>query len=254
MRLDTETGAVLRGARESQGKTLEELARRTGTRADYLAAFEDGDIERVVASLGGAVYARHHLRGYAKALGIDPEPVLRSFERAHGGPVGETSGSLRRVPTGKVERGPAPPWVAWVIVAVGVLVGLSAIASLIGPRTPDAATPQPTVFPSAAESSTPTPTPTTTPTPTPTFSGVNLELAFTGPCWVRILVDGVIVEEGVRGDGESLSIQGEQLVSVRYGNPAAVMVTHNGRDLGVAGDGSSPTTVDYDLDGIAKAA
>ena len=69
-------GADLRAARERLGWPLPDAAATLRIRAAYLTALEDGDLSQ----LPGNAYALGFLRSYARALGLDPEEMLRRFK------------------------------------------------------------------------------------------------------------------------------------------------------------------------------
>lgn len=69
-------GELLRQARESQGLPLDEIARGTHIRVEYLAAIEDNNF----AQLPGDVYTRGFLRNYASFVGLNPQDVIVAYE------------------------------------------------------------------------------------------------------------------------------------------------------------------------------
>lgn len=69
-------GADLRAARERLGWPLPDAAASLRIRLPYLTALEDGDLSQ----LPGNAYALGFLRSYARALGLDPEEMLRRFK------------------------------------------------------------------------------------------------------------------------------------------------------------------------------
>ena len=75
-------GPALRKARLLRGKSIEEAARETRIRADYLQALER---ERFEALLGD-VYVRGFLRSYSTYLGLNPGKVLTVYNRHFGAP------------------------------------------------------------------------------------------------------------------------------------------------------------------------
>lgn len=69
-------GAVLAAAREDLNLSVSDVARHLKLSPAQVEALEDGAYER----LPGRVFVRGFLRNYAKLLGIDPQPLLRSIE------------------------------------------------------------------------------------------------------------------------------------------------------------------------------
>ena len=66
----------IRDAREWLGMSVDELADRTRIRPYVIESIEVGDF----SPCGGDFYARGHLRMLAGVLGIDPAPILSSYD------------------------------------------------------------------------------------------------------------------------------------------------------------------------------
>jgi cytoskeletal protein RodZ len=69
-------GEVLAAKRGERGLTIRNVATATRIRAEYLAALESDDLERLPAP----VYAKGYLRTYARYLGVDPEPLVEMLQ------------------------------------------------------------------------------------------------------------------------------------------------------------------------------
>lgn len=67
----------LKEMREARGISLKDLFEKTRISQNNLVAVETGDFKR----LPPPVYARNFIRKYARAIGIDEEPVLERYER-----------------------------------------------------------------------------------------------------------------------------------------------------------------------------
>ncbi len=243
----TGIGEALRTAREERGVAIEDVARSTKIRTDYLHALEAEEFDRI----GGDVYAKGFLKTYATALGLDAEELLGIYRRQVQGSPASLTGSLAQAPAAREPRGAPPTWLVWGAAAIIVLIGVVAIASLVGSgRTPE---PAQQARPPAAATPTPTPTPTAEPTPTETevvYEGVNVALRMEQDSWIRVTVDGEVVLERVVRAGEELPVfVGEELVTIRYGNAGGVRVEVNGRDLGVVGERGRVETRSYDESG-----
>jgi len=72
-------GADLARAREERGLAVEDVSSATRIRAGLIRSIEADDF----GPCGGAVYARGHIRGIARFVGIDPEPLVAEFDRSH---------------------------------------------------------------------------------------------------------------------------------------------------------------------------
>lgn len=239
-------GQTLREAREDQGQSIDDLARATKIRADYLQALEAEQFQR----MGGDVYAKGFLKTYATALGLDAEALLTTYRRRVQSSSQQLQGSLAKAPVAREPRGAPPVWLAWAIVGVIVLMGAVALANIVGGTSPEPAEQDP---PPVAATPTPTPTPSVTvePTPTPTFEGVNLRLVFESDCYVRIEVDGQTVEETTIRAGDERIFQGDEVVFTRLGNAGGVRVFLNGVDQGLAGDPGEVKNITWTEDGPA---
>lgn len=239
-------GDVLRDAREEQGRSLEDAARDTRVRPDYLRALEEERFD----VFGGDVYAKGFLSSYARYLRVDPQPLLESYRRnvQHDD---VSAASIAATPVGRQPAGPPPTWIAWAVVVVVVMIGVAALAQVFGGRTPEPAAVQPhqsSESPSEVATG-PTATPTPEPTPEPTFDGVNLLIAYEDRSWTRVIVDGQNVLETIIERGETLTFEGSEEIVVRWGDPAAVRVELNGENLGAQGDRGQPRTVTFTPDG-----
>ena len=66
----------LRKIREALGISLEDLFKRTRVRVIYLQAIENEEFDLLPVS----VYAKNFIKIYARALGIDSEPIIKKYE------------------------------------------------------------------------------------------------------------------------------------------------------------------------------
>ena len=106
-------GADLRAARERLGWSVPDVAAMLRIRPAYLDALEVGRLNQ----LPGNVYALGFLRGYASALGLDPEEMVRRFK---GEAVEMVKSTALVFPTPVPERGlPAGALILLGLVLVG---------------------------------------------------------------------------------------------------------------------------------------
>lgn len=240
-------GDTLREARESQGRSLEEAAEDTRIRGDFLRALE----EERFRSFGGDIYAKGFLSTYARYLQLDPAPLLDLY-REHVQQEVFDGGSLTaaRAPRPKA---PPPRWLSWAITAVVAVIGVVAVANLFDGRTPDPAV-EPSSTGTAVGTGVPDATEPPPPSPSPTpVDDVNLTLLFEETSWVRIQIDGETIEEGTIPPGESRSLEGDDTVTVRFGNAGGVRAELNGQDLGTLGARGEVATVTFTPEGSQPA-
>jgi cytoskeleton protein RodZ len=74
-------GRALFQARLAAGLTLDHVSGVTRVRVPIVRAIEQDDFSRC----GGDVYARGHIRSLARAVGLDPEPLIEWYAAEHGG-------------------------------------------------------------------------------------------------------------------------------------------------------------------------
>ena len=81
-------GATLRQAREAKGLSLEDIKNSTQIMTRQLQEMEHDDF----SSFAAPIYAKGFIRLFARAVGIDPEPLVKEFSTqpmkpASGGPA-----------------------------------------------------------------------------------------------------------------------------------------------------------------------
>jgi hypothetical protein len=69
-------GEALTQAREQAGLSIAQVSEQTRIRAAIIASIEDDDY----GACGGDFYARGHIRAIGRAIGTDPEPLIRDYD------------------------------------------------------------------------------------------------------------------------------------------------------------------------------
>lgn len=256
----TGIGDTLREAREHRGLSLEDAASETRIRVTHLAALEREEF----GQLGGDVYARGFIRSYARAVGLDPEPLLEN----HSISPPPTPAEAPATPLGQepLERNAPRRGLGFAAagLALAAIVGLALWGGGSSDRVEMADDPfggidvdgEPADDDGSAELPDPTPTPTPTATPTnppdtATDGGrsepaqeerVTLEVV-EREVWVRALVDGEEVWQDLlaRGRTETFDEAGE--IRLRLGDAGAVELTVAGRSIGAPGSDGQPVWV-----------
>lgn len=236
-------GKALSDARELAGLTTAQVSEATRVRSTLITQIEGDDFSHC----GGDVYARGHIRGIAKVVGIDPKPLIAEYDVLHPGDAvpatAEALGAERvRLPI-VPERVGGPNWSRAMLVALGVIVLVFVITQVM-PRGSSPASP-------VAHAPTPqrhgtSPAPQVSPSPASPSSGllagipanmVDVKIiADNGNSWVRATgSDGKQLYEGTISAGQTQDLTDEKVVRLIIGNAGAVRLVVNGKDLGVPG-------------------
>ncbi|WP_254775308.1 RodZ domain-containing protein [Pseudoxanthomonas sp. GM95] len=247
----TETGAVLRQAREQQGMTLQQAASRLKVPTRVVEAIESGHWQQ----LGAPVFVRGHLRSYAKLLNVSVDDYLEQSTLQAVRPVELVSHThtprYQRLFESVSRRAVYVVITlcffgipAWLVLSNGEGQRVLKTASLDvlpkaapAPASSDGAAP-------AAVTTMPVQTPpepdnapiTASMAPRLTREPVAaaepaavLKLAFTGESWVDIEgPQGQSIERGLLKAGQERSFQAGQVARIKLGNATAVQVQQGG--------------------------
>jgi cytoskeletal protein RodZ len=118
-------GDALAAARREAGLTITQVSQRTCIRETIIRGIERGDY----SACGGDFYARGHIRSIARAVGLDPEELVREYDSTHAAPQQITAADVFQpfTPVKLKERRRAN----WSIV---LLAGLIAVLGIAGFR------------------------------------------------------------------------------------------------------------------------
>ena len=75
-------GDTLAEARRQADLTVTQVSQRTCIRETIIRGIERGDY----SACGGDFYARGHIRSIARAVGADPEALIREYDETQGAP------------------------------------------------------------------------------------------------------------------------------------------------------------------------
>ncbi len=136
-------------------------------------------------------------------------------------------------PTATATNSPTP----WVVTATPqATITAPAPEATTGAEVIPAATSDILPLPTPTVPASPTPTPRPTATPEAVAMGIVLEATATQRSWVRVTVDGAVVEEGFLNAGDQRVWEANDSVAIRTGNAAGVNLILNGEDLGPMGE------------------
>ncbi|MFF2125899.1 helix-turn-helix domain-containing protein [Streptomyces olivochromogenes] len=234
-------GRALRQARIEAGLTVDDVSNATRVRIAIVHAIEQDDF----APCGGDVYARGHIRTLARAVHIDPAPLLARYDAEHGGrPAPTPAAPMFEAERIRPERR-GPNWTAAMVAAIVAVIGFVGFTVVKGSGGSDAKS-------SVAEGSTPTASSSTTsaspkiskpadPKPDPTDSAiaaapqdkVTVQVsAPDGRSWIsakdhngRLLFDGLLKQ------GESKTFQDKTKIDLVLGDAGAIKLYVNGKKI-----------------------
>ena len=160
-------GAALAEARGRASLTVTEVSQRTRIRETIIRGIEADDY----SACRGDFYARANIRSIAKAVGTDPEPLIREYDEVYRAPGVLSAVSLDELFTSaEASERRRRNWTPVLGVALVIMFGIAAYVFFSGP--PHAARTAPAAanheVTNAATSSTPGHPATVAPTPRPT--------------------------------------------------------------------------------------
>jgi cytoskeleton protein RodZ len=232
-------GESLTRAREARGLTVDDVSSATRIRAGLIRCIERDDYD----ACGGAVYARGHIRSIARVIGVDPEPLIEEFDRAHSE---ESAPTLVAAPMVDAQAAAAaerrgPNWTAAMavaLVAICVLAAIGIVTSNGGGGHPLAGLPPTTTTP------TPTPTPTgVAPTPPPNSVAdafdskratalLRIRSDQSSPSWISGQnFDGAGIYQATLQAGQQHQFRDPHGLCLVIGNVLAVQLVANGREV-----------------------
>ncbi len=218
-----DVGATLREARLARRETLVDASRWTCVRMRYLAALEGN---HPVDEFPGRIYARFFLKEYAEHLELDPEPLLRSFDRA-----GDADAVSDLVPMLVPRR--RPSWGFAGIVSVTLLIAIAAFSVM---RSSSGV---PAGVRSQGSSGVPAAAPPSAAAPRPTIPSTPLHAVVTvrAACWIEATVDGQVRPAKTYAPGSTLVYHARRALDLWLGNAGGVSLSMNGRRVatGVSG-------------------
>ncbi|MFI7016994.1 helix-turn-helix domain-containing protein [Streptomyces sp. NPDC050164] len=231
-------GRALQQARIAAGLTVDDISSATRVRMNIVHAIEADDF----TACGGDVYARGHIRTLAKAVHLDPAPLLDQYGDEHGGrPAPTPAAPLFEAERIRPERR-GPNWTAAMVAAIVVVIGFVGFTMFQG--TDDSAGEA-----NVAEGSTPSdstsPTPKTKkPTgPKPEASDsaiaaaprdkVTVQVAAAdGRSWIAAKDhNGRLIFDGFLKQGETKTFQDSSKVHLVLGDAGAIDLFVNGKKI-----------------------
>ncbi|MEY9485860.1 cytoskeleton protein RodZ [Streptomyces calvus] len=231
-------GHALRQARIAAGLTVDDVSNATRVRITIVHAIEADDFARC----GGDVYARGHIRTLAKAVRLDPAPLIAQYETEHGGgrPAPTPAAPLFEAERIRPERR-GPNWTAAMVAAIVVVIGFVGFTMVKGGDDGGKA--------NVADGTEPTTTPSPTPTtkkpadPEPEASDSAIAAAPQDKVTVRVSAadgrswisakdhNGRLLFDGLLKQGETKTFQDSSKVNLVLGDAGAIDLFVNGKKI-----------------------
>ncbi|WKD32232.1 helix-turn-helix domain-containing protein [Streptomyces xanthophaeus] len=237
-------GTALKKARIAAGLTVDEVSSTTRVRIPIVHAIEEDDFTRC----GGDVYARGHIRTLARAVGLDPAPLVESYDAAHGGrPAPTPAAPMFEAERIRPER-QRPNWTAAMVAAIVAVIGFVGFTAFSGgdekdkrPVAEGSASPKPAPKQTGAKPVAQPPQTPQAPKPEPSDSAIAAApkdlvtvvlTADRGESWIsakdstgRLLFDGTLAQ------GESKTFTDKESVDLVLGDAGAVKLFVNGKEI-----------------------
>ncbi|RMH68894.1 MAG: helix-turn-helix domain-containing protein [Gemmatimonadetes bacterium] len=258
-------GEFLRSERESRNRTLEDIAKATRIRLQYLQAIERDDFDLFSAE----AYLKGFLIAYAQQLGIPQKEILERYYEARpsqkppaatGSPEALIEDDRTETPladVGYLNTG-LPMWLPKVGIAVGGVLGVIVLIFLVRSCVPLAppVTPEPatnTVADSDHAAVPDSTAPVTVDSVTTPDSGedvpdkISLRLNTVDTTWMRIRVDDASSEELMLYPGDTREWEATQKFTLNIGNIDGIQLWFNGQPVdsipSVGGRGINPNFI-----------
>jgi cytoskeletal protein RodZ len=238
-------GDALAAARRQAGLSIAQVSERTRVRETIIRGIERGDY----SACGGDFYARGHIRSIARAIGADPEPFLRDYDAGHGPRQAITAADIFEPSTPiKFRERRRPNWTAALALALALIAGL-AVYRPLRPQHPPAAAARAAAVQArthatarrrqlqaeeqAAQAA------------RARARQVVIHLTAAADCWVQLTTAaGRTIFTGFVYAGTGRSWTERQAVSLRIGDPGAIVLTVNGKSRS-PGPPGQPVTLSF---------
>jgi cytoskeleton protein RodZ len=218
-------GAKLQRERESQGRSLDEIAAATKIPLRHLESIEAEDLD----ALPGLVFTRNFVRQYATTLKLDPEPLLAALPKVdHASvplPVAPKIARSRRWDSREKSLAKAALWA--VVLLGGAIVLYRELSIPAYTTTSVHASPAPPVSQSPAPGRPAAPPPVVNPDASP----VQVTVTALKSSWVSLTADGKSSFAGTLEPNETKAISATEQVKLVAGNAGGVTISLNGKTL-----------------------
>jgi cytoskeleton protein RodZ len=270
-------GAILKRCREYHDLSLEEAEESTKIGANYLLALEEDQ----VSQFSSLAYLKGFLRIYATYLGLNPDDMIRLYEKLYS--AGSGGGDRSAAAAGSGDPAPRKKFPLQKLAMPAVILVLILITAAIINRSPSTPVRQNLPVSVATPAAPPVlqvrstarqPTAKQTPDeainghkrgePQPTAQGslqkpstensrgfvVRLKVTQSGT--LKVTIDGSSSQDYDLVVGDSIEWKADRTIVLELSNSGGVEAELNGRQLKLPGQSGKPSTVVLDSEGIRQ--
>jgi cytoskeletal protein RodZ len=241
-------GEQLAQARRRAGLTVAEISQRTRIRETIIRGVEQDNY----AGCGGDFYARGFIRAIARAVGIDPEPLIRDYDAAHRAPPAAEGADRYEQMTRVRLRGRRRLNVTAVLAfALAIAVALVCYQFISASGHPPGGAGEKAANIASGRHHAVLPT-TPSPSSAPSVDEVVVQLTAIEDCWVEFTTaSGGYLFQSYVSAGTSRRWTFRQAVDMQLGNPSGVALRVNGKNPLPTGT-SHPITLRLDPGATAR--
>ena len=217
-------GEDLADARRRAGLSVTEVGQRTRIRETIIRGIERDDFR----DCGGDFYARGHIRAIARAVGTDPEPLVREYQAAHPAPEMTAAELLRPERPAVISPRRRLAVTAVLAVVLAAIVGVLAVAAYHQARGSGHAARGPAAAGSRHAQHRQRPA-AASPAPSPAAALTGIRLTAVQDCWVEFTTPaGRYLFQAYVTGGTTRTWTFRHAVDMRLGNPAGIRLTVDG--------------------------
>jgi hypothetical protein len=222
----TELGLNLRKVRSARGLTLDEAARDTRIRREFLEALEDDEFDRLL----GDVHVRGCLRTYASYLRLSPDKVVEAYAACRTDAPPRIRSAAPLQPESVLGGSRRRDNHRLIGMAAATLLVLAGAFGILSARQ---SAPPPAELPSEA------------PAMVTTARPITVAVLARQPVEIRIVADGAPAETFHLEVGEGRSFDGDRSVKIWLSEGGSAQITVNGSDEGFPGVSGRPWRKTY---------
>lgn len=223
-------GDALAAARRQAGLTITQVSQRTCIRETIVRGIERGDY----SACGGDFYARGHVRSIARAVGLDPDEMVRQYDATHAPQRPITAADVFQPFTPvRIKERRRPNWSVVLLVGIVVVAGVVGFQFFSRSSTPPKPTASSHHSHPAASARPPVSASPAAAQPAPTHVQVTIVAKRGNVTWVALTAqNGKQIFQGDIGSGAAVTQQtwtATYGLTVRLGNPAGADLYLNGK-------------------------